>query len=126
MSSNDSRSPRRRGAPGLGSPSPERSSLPMVVRSPPTPGREAVARQCGSSCQRDVSPRPEARGGAAAPGAIPTPPLGFPGDLRYSRHVTDTADPIAPPETAAANAGPVTAATAAPATPPLFDAERRA
>jgi metal-sulfur cluster biosynthetic enzyme len=40
--------------------------------------------------------------------------------------VTDTADPIAPPETAAANAGPVTAATAAPATPPLFDAERRA
>ena len=62
--------------------------------------------------------------------AIPTETLGFPHDLRYPEHVTDTAEPTteAPaPEAPAAAVAPAGAvAPAAPATPPLFDAERRA
>jgi metal-sulfur cluster biosynthetic enzyme len=55
---------------------------------------------------------------------IPTLPLGFPANLGYPRHVTDTAESIAPD--APADETSALAATAAPATPPLFDAERRA
>jgi len=53
--------------------------------------------------------------------------LGFPSDLRYSEHVTDTADPIAPTASSTPNGtAPADGTTQPPATPPLFDAERRA
>ena len=66
------------------------------------------------------------------PWLIPTPALGFPRKLRYSEHVTDTAETTTATNGTAAPAAPsapdaAPAATAgAPAAPPLFDAERRA
>jgi metal-sulfur cluster biosynthetic enzyme len=56
-------------------------------------------------------------------------PLGFPANLGYPRHVTDTAESIAPDAPAEETSAPTATAapaTSAPATPPLFDAERRA